>query len=84
MENDKVATIKLYPADPSKYKEGSNHPKYTGPATVNGDKNFRASAWLQDDKAGNSHISVSIQKKMAPTEGYKTNNNNDVDDQIPF
>ena len=82
MENDKVATIKLYPADPDKFKP--NPPAYTGPATVNGDKNFRASAWLQDDKAGNSHISVSIQKKMAPTEGYKANNNNDVDDQIPF
>ena len=49
MQVEKV-TIKLYPADASKYK--SNPPKYSGPATVGDDTNWRASAWMQEDKKG--------------------------------
>ena len=85
MANEKVATIMLYPADPSKYK--SNPPAYTGPATVNGDQNFRASAWKQEDKSGNTHLSVSVQAKMestAPSGGYQKNDLEELDDKIPF
>jgi len=76
MENDKVATIKLYPADPDKFKQ--NPPAYTGPATVNGDQNYRASAWQQPDKKGVMHLSVSVQKQTPKPDGYKSNNNNDT------
>ena len=80
MTNGRVATIKLYPADASKYKQ--NPPKYTGPATINGDTNFRASAWMQDDKKGISHLSVSVQPKTESSGGLPKNDQ--MDDKIPF
>jgi len=86
MANEKIASIKLYPADPTKYK--TNPPKYTGPATVNGDQNYRASAWQQEDKKGNQHLSVSVQAKMessTPLGGYQKNDlDSGFDDKDPF
>tara|TARA_R100001230_G_C5624049_1_gene132979 strand:- start:573 stop:860 length:288 start_codon:yes stop_codon:yes gene_type:complete len=89
MQVDK-ATIKLYPADASKYK--SNPPKYSGPATVftkgaNGElvphTDFRASAWMQEDKKGVSHLSVSVQPKIEKKE-YVKNDTADLEDEAPF
>jgi|TARA_R100001443_G_scaffold39402_2_gene52716 hypothetical protein len=76
MDNERIATVKLYPADASKFKQ--NPPAYTGPATVNGDKNYRASAWKQEDSKGNMHLSVSVQKHTPKSDGYKSNDNNDT------
>jgi len=78
MQVEKV-TIKLYPADASKYK--SNPPKYSGPATVGDDTNWRASAWMQEDKKGVSHLSVSVQPKLEKKE-YKKNE--EIEDEAPF
>ena len=80
MQIDKV-TIKLYPADASKYK--SNPPKYTGPATVGDDTNWRASAWMQKDKKEVSHLSVSVQPKIEKKE-YVKNDTADLEDEAPF
>tara|TARA_R100000329_G_scaffold104536_1_gene85807 strand:+ start:6562 stop:6816 length:255 start_codon:yes stop_codon:yes gene_type:complete len=82
-DNNKKTTIKLYPADPSKYK--SNPPKYSGPATVMGDSNYRAAAWWQPDKKGVHHLSVSISKnedKKPEAASYSTNA--DLEDEVPF
>ncbi len=79
MSIDKV-TLKLYPADASKYK--SNPPAYSGPATVGTDTNWRATAWKQEDKSGNSHLSVSVQPKIEKKE-YKKNDA-ELEDSIPF
>ena len=80
MQVDK-ATIKLYPADASKYK--SNPPKYSGPATVGDDTNWRASAWMQEDKKGVSHLSVSVQPKIEKKE-YVKNDTACLEDEAPF
>ena len=80
MQVEKV-TIKLYPADASKYK--SNPPKYSGPATVGKDTNWRASAWMQEDKKGVSHLSVSVQPKIEKKE-YVKNDTADLEDEAPF
>ena len=85
MANEKVASLKLYPADASKYK--TNPPSYTGPATVGEDQNYRATAWTQEDKKGVTHLSVSIQKKMESSTApgsYKKNDLDELDDKIPF
>ena len=80
MQVEKV-TIKLYPADASKYK--SNPPKYSGPATVRADTNSRAAAWMQEDKKGVSHLSVSVQPKIEKKE-YVKNDTADLEDEAPF
>jgi len=50
--------------------------------TVNGDTNYRASAWMQEDKKGVSHLSVSVQTKMEASGGLAKND--EMDDKIPF
>ena len=58
-------------------------PKYSGPATVGDDTNWRASAWMQEDKKGVSHLSVSVQPKIEKKE-YVKNDTADLEDEAPF
>jgi|TARA_X000001388_G_scaffold30541_2_gene21721 hypothetical protein len=82
-DNKNKTTIKLYPADPTKFK--SNPPKYTGPATLNGDSNYRAAAWMQEDKKGTQHLSVSVSKNEdKKPEATSYNSNADLEDEVPF
>jgi hypothetical protein len=82
-DNKNRTTIKLYPADPTKYK--TNPPKYSGPATVMGDSDYRAAAWMQPDKKGVQHLSVSVSKNIEkkPEEASYTTNI-DLEDEDPF
>ena len=79
----KQTTIKLYPADPTKYK--TNPPKYSGPATVMGDSDYRAAAWMQPDKKGVQHLSVSVSKNIdKKPEAATYTSNADLEDEVPF
>jgi len=50
-----------------------------------GDSDYRAAAWMQPDKKGVQHLSVSVSKNIEkkPEEASYTSNA-DLEDEVPF
>lgn len=66
-------------------KEKDIHPDYKGSVVVNGVE-YWVSSWINESKAGDKYMSLSLTKKEEKSTSEERTQNDDpiVDDEIPF